>query len=94
MTENPDILSLHSRQKYSLLKEENVSSINGWIKSLSVAVFTKVDSSRSKLLHESDYYEGISDKHIISNIAVKLDKLAQHLKLEKHNKKGHLKSNL
>ena len=94
MTENPDILSLHSRQKYSLLKGENVSSINGWIKSLSAAVFTKVDSSRSKLLHESDYYEGISDKHIISNIAVKLDKLAQHLKLVKYNKKGHLKSNL
>jgi CxC5 like cysteine cluster associated with KDZ transposases len=45
-------------------------------------------------LHESDQYEGISENVIITNIATKLDKLAQHLDLIKYNKKGHLKSAL
>ena len=95
MTENPDLLSLHVRQQYSLVKGENSSSINGWIKSkLSRAVYVKVNSNATMLLHESDQYEGISENNIITNIATKLDKLAQHLDLIKYNKKGHLKSAL
>ena len=54
----------------------------------------KLDSDASMLLNESDQYEGNSENHIIGNIAMKLDKLAQHLDLIKHNKKGHLKSAL
>jgi len=54
----------------------------------------KVDGSGSKLLHESDRYEGISEKLIVSTVAIKLDKLAQHLGLIIYNKKGHLKSAL
>ena len=76
ITENPDLLSLHARQQYSLGKGENLSSINSWIKSLSQAVYGKVNSNASMLLHESDQYEGIFENHIISNIATKLDKLA------------------
>jgi len=94
MTENPSLLSLHARQQYSLRKGENISVINSWIKSLSWAVLAKVDSSALKLLHESDWYEGISEKHIVSNFATKLDKLAQHLGLIIYNKKGHLKTAL
>ena len=94
MTENPDLLSLHARQQYSLVKGESISSINSWIKSLSRAVYVKMNSNASTLLHESDQYEGISENHIISNLATKLDKLAQHLDLIKYNKKGHLKSAL
>ena len=92
MTENPDLLSLHARQQYSLVKEENISAINSWIKNLSQAVHAKVNNSAFTLLHESDWYEGIPEKHIISNIAIKLDKLARHLGLIKYNKKGHLKT--
>ena len=94
MTENPDLLSLHARQQYSLMKGENVSSINSWIKSLSQVVYEKLNSDASMLLHESDQYEGISENHIISNIVTKLDKLAHCLDLIKYNKKGHLKSAL
>ena len=93
VTENPDLLSLHARQQYSLAKGENISAINSWIKSLSRAVHAKVNNSAT-LLHESDRYEGISENHIVSNIATKLDKLAQHLGLIKYNKKGHLTSAL
>jgi hypothetical protein len=93
MTENPDLLSLHARQQYSLTKGENISAINSWIKSLSRAVHAKVNNSTS-LLHESDRYEGISENHIVSNIATKLDGLARHLGLIKYNKKGHLKTGL
>ncbi|KAF8236854.1 hypothetical protein L208DRAFT_1131568, partial [Tricholoma matsutake] len=32
MTENPNLLSLHGRQQYSLAKGENISTINNWIK--------------------------------------------------------------
>ena len=92
MTENPDLLSLHARQQYSLMKGENISSINSWIKSLSWAVYGKLNSDASMLLHESDQYKGISENRIISSVAIKLDKLAQHLDLIKYNKKGHLKS--
>ena len=88
MTENPDFLSLHAIQPCSLLKGENVSSINSWIKSLSQTVHEKLNSDASTLLHESDQYEGISGNHIISNIATKLDKLAQHLDLIKYNKRA------
>ena len=94
MTENPDLLSLHARQQYSLLKGENVSSINSWIKSLSRAVYAKVNNSQSELLHRSDYYEGISESWIVGNIAIRLDKLAHHLNLIEYNKKGHLKTAL
>lgn len=94
MTENPSLLSLHARQQYSLGKGENISAINSWIKCLSWAVHAKVDGGGTMLLHESDRYEGISEKHIVSNIAIKLDKLAQHLGLIKYNKKGHLKTAL
>ena len=94
MTENPDVLSLHARQQYSLVKGKNVSSINSWIKNLSWAVYEKLNSDASMLLHESDQYEGISENHIISNIATILDKLAHCLDLIKYNKKGHLKSAL
>ena len=80
------------RQQYSLVKGENISTINNLIKNLSQAVHAKVNSSTSTLLHESDQYDGISEKHIISNIAIKLDKLVQHLNLIKYNKKGHLKT--
>ncbi|KAF8239830.1 hypothetical protein L208DRAFT_1559891, partial [Tricholoma matsutake] len=93
MTENPNLLSLHARQQYSLTKGENISAINSWIKSLSQAVHAKVNNSAS-LLHESDRYEGISENHIVSNIATKLDGLAWHLGLIKYNKKGHLKTGL
>ena len=54
MTENPDLLSLHGRQQYSLVKGENISSINSWIKSLSWAVYGKLNSDASMLLDESD----------------------------------------
>ena len=94
MTENPDLLGLHARQQYSLVRGERVSSINSWIKCLSRAVNARVNSSKSKLLAESDLYEGISENHIISNVAIKLDKFAQVLGLVKYNKKGHLKGAL
>jgi hypothetical protein len=74
MTENPDLLSLHARQQYSLVKEENISSVNSWIKNLSWAVYVKANRNASVLLHESDQYEGISENVIITNIATKLDK--------------------
>jgi hypothetical protein len=94
MTENPDLLSLHARQQYSLVKGENISSVNSWIKNLSQAVYVKLNRNASILLHESDQYEGIAENLIIINIANKLDKLAQHLDLIKYNKKGQLKSAL
>ena len=59
---------------------------------MSQAVYVKLDSDASMLLNESDQYEGNSENHIIGNIAIKLDKLAQHLDLIKYNKKGRLKS--
>ncbi|KAF8225622.1 hypothetical protein L208DRAFT_1129494, partial [Tricholoma matsutake] len=62
MTENPNLLSLHARQQYSLGKGENISAINSWIKSLSWALHAKVDNRASMLLHESNRYDGISEK--------------------------------
>ena len=61
MTENLDLLSLHARQQYSLVKGENISSVNSWIKNLSWAVYVKGNRNASVLLHESDQYEGISE---------------------------------
>ena len=86
MTENPDLLSLHARQQYSLVKGENISSVNSWIKNLSQSVYVKLNRNASILLHESDQYEGIAENLIITNIAIKLDKLAQHLDLIKYKK--------
>jgi len=92
--ENPDLLSLYGRQQYSLVKGENISSINSWIKCLSRAVYAKVDCSNSKLLPESDVYEGIAENQVVGTLATKLGKLVQHLDLIKYNKRGHLRSAL
>jgi len=92
--ENPDLLSLHARQQYSLVEGEKVSTINSWIKCLSRAVYARVNSNNSKLLSESDHYNGISENHMISNIAIKLDSFGQLLGLVKYNNKGHLKGSL
>ena len=50
----------------------------------------KVNTIQSEWLYKSDYYEGISDSQMVSNIAIRLDKLA----LISYNKKGHLKNAL
>ena len=52
------------------------TAMNSWIKCLSRAGYTKVNSSNSKWLSESDFYEGISENHIVSNIAAKVDAFA------------------
>jgi hypothetical protein len=53
-----------------------------------------MNGSYLKLLHGSDFYEGISENNIIGNLAVRLDKFAHHLNLVKFNKKGYLKTAL
>ena len=68
--EYPDLLSLHARQQYSLVKYENISSTSSWIKCLSRAVYAKVDGSKSNLLPNAELYEGIAEKQVVGSLAV------------------------
>jgi len=88
MTENPDLLSLHARQQYSLVKGENVSAINSWIKCLSRAVYTKVNSSNSKWLSESDFMKAFLKIILLAILLLNLMHLHKFLVLSNITKKA------
>jgi hypothetical protein len=81
LTENPDLLNLHSRQKMSLLHGENKQSTCGWIKALARALTERLGKDTKTLFKHSTLSKDWSVDTVTDPIASKLDLMAEVLDL-------------
>lgn len=92
LTDNPDLLNLHSRQQNPKSTKEKQVTISGWMKHLAIAVDDKFDKDKIRLLKKSDNATESTTRQ--KNIGVKLDKLAKLLNLNPYDDKGQFQQKL
>lgn len=85
MTENPDLLNLHAKQKHPI-SGETKSTLNGWIIALATAVHAKLDSKVMQLFQQ-DIKAHYPETNIIKDIATKLDGFSDLLKLSPYKRR-------
>lgn len=88
LTENSNLLNLHSRQQHALYDSEQATNVTGWIKALTIAISDKLGDSLSELLLESDLVSEPQRKEYIRPVALKLNKFANLLDLLPYMKSG------
>ena len=94
LTENPDLLNLHGRQKNPHILGEKKSTMSSWIKSLARALDENLGNDAKTLMKHKELSHNIDDD-LITPIAMKLDGMATVLKLEPtFSKTGKLKKKL
>ena len=93
MTENPELLNLHARQKNPQCIGEKKHSSSGWIRVLAWSLIDRLEEKFIGLFKESDQLE-TSLNDFITPLTVKLDKLMDVLKLNPFSKSGKLKKRL
>ncbi|KAF8961232.1 hypothetical protein BDZ97DRAFT_1626317, partial [Flammula alnicola] len=82
MTDNPDLLNLHARQKHPRTSDERKSVLNGWIKSLSRAIQLKLNDKALELFKDDEKSKAtLLQEDLTSPLALKIDKLADALDL-------------
>ena len=81
LTENPDLLNLHSRQKTSLLQGENKKSTSIWIKALSRALTEQLGKETKTLFKHNTLSKDWTVDSVTDPIASKLDLMAEVLDL-------------
>ena len=81
LTENPDLLNLHSHQKTSLLQGENKQSTSGWIKALSWALTEQLGKDTKTLFKHNTLSKDWNVDTVTDPIASKLDLMAEVLEL-------------
>jgi CxC5 like cysteine cluster associated with KDZ transposases len=85
LTENTDLLNLHSRQQQQLYVSEKVTKYTGWMTALVNALCDQLDEDTiSHLFLQSEPIEH-------ERLGNKLDDMAQKLKLLPYTKTGHFK---
>ena len=89
LTENTDLLNLHSCQGQKLYPSERASKHNGWMNALVSALCSQIDEETSSHLFLTSNHEADHDK-ILGN---KLHNMAQMLKLLPYTKSNKYKSN-
>ena len=88
LTENTDLLNLHSRQQQQIYPSEKIIKYTGWMKSLVVALLDQLDEDRiSDLFLESD-----QDNDRDKCLGDKVHAMAQQLKLLPYTKSNQFKS--
>jgi hypothetical protein len=85
LTENTDLLNLHSRQKQQIYPSEKVTQYTGWMIALVNALLGQLDEETTCHLFPNSNAEDI--------LSVKVDAMAQKLKLLPYTKSNQLKSN-
>ena len=93
MTENPELLNLHARQKNPQFKEKKGMAVTEWIKCLAWSLFAKTPVGED-LLKESDAGHNVTDDVKATNLGVKLDAFAKLLQLNPCNQDGKVKCKL
>ena len=81
LTENLDLLNLHSCQKFSLLQGENKKSISSWIKALSHALAEQLGKETKTLFKHNTLSKEWTVDSVTDPIASKLDLMAEVLVL-------------
>ena len=87
LTENTDLLNLHSRQQHTQSSRECYTALSGWIKTLSRALQKKLGTDSRTLLQASQL-QAHSEDVTTSAIATKLDSMAKLLDLSPYSKHG------
>jgi CxC5 like cysteine cluster associated with KDZ transposases/CxC6 like cysteine cluster associated with KDZ transposases len=90
MTENPELLNLHARQKNPQCVGEMKQSSSGWIRALARSLIDKLEGKTKSLFNENEVFEN----NLITPLTVKLDELMDVLKLNPFSKSGKLKKKL
>ena len=93
LTENPDLLNLHARQKNPKYEGETHSSLTGWIKCLACGLEEKLGRDKDKLFYNQNIGT-MSDDDITKGISKKIDAMANVLHLYPYNSQGHFKGKL
>jgi hypothetical protein len=81
LTNNTDLLNLHSRQQQQIYSGEKGIEISGWIKCLARALDDKLGNTSHKLFKKADNRKGLSSVRYTAVIAEKLDRFAWLLDL-------------
>ena len=88
LTENTDLLNLHSRQQQKIYLSEKVTKYTGWMSALVIALCNQLDEeTKTHLFLDSELIETTNE--LLGN---KLDVMAQKLKLLPYTKSGQFKS--
>lgn len=88
LTENTDLLNLHSRQQQSLYPSEKVTKYSGWLSALVNALLDQLDEETSSHLFLYSDYEDDRNKLL----GEKVHAMAQKLKLLPYTESGQFKS--
>ena len=93
MTDNPDLLNLHSRQQNPKCTGEKRVTVSNWMKCLAYTVDDKlIQQQNIRLLKKSDHTTDTKTR--INNIGLKLDALAKLLSLNPYDDKGQFQQKL
>ena len=93
LTNNPDLLNLHSCQQNPHNDGENAYVVTGWMKCLARALQERLSKDTSKLFNKSDKFESQTKEQIGHALSLKLDSFSKVLKLCSYDgQKRHVKN--
>ena len=93
MTDNPDLLNLHSRQQNPKCTGEKRTTVSSWMKCLARTMDNKLYKQQNiRLLKKSD--DATETELRVNNIGLKLDALAKLLNLNPYNDNGQFQQKL
>ena len=94
MTENPDLLNLHARQKNPQCVGEDKQLSSGWIKALSRSLDNHLKADRHQLFKDNELPVNFTQDNLVPPLVTKLDELMDTLKLNPFSKSGKLKKRI
>ncbi len=94
LTENPDLLNLHTRQQYAENSSEHQTMASGWIKSLAWALKENINQNQAQPLKMKNMDKNRDENYTITAFSLKLDALANLLGLHLYNHHGRFQSKL
>ena len=94
ITENPDLLTLHTRQQTTRFQGEHSTSVSAWIRCLAHLVQDKLSIDGSTLLKPSEEGPGVPNDQTITTLSIQLDAFAALLQLKPCDKNRRVKKKL
>ena len=94
MTENPDLLNLHARQKHPSCPGEYKVKASGWIKALASALQNRLANTQGTLFKKRENVQNTLNHELIIPLALKLDAMADLLNLSSYDDTGRYKGKL
>jgi hypothetical protein len=87
VTDNSDLLNLHSRMQNPQLNER-YHAISGWIKALARALNEKLGQNTSELFEEPEEISELDNDRLNHEVAIKLDALYKLLNMSPYDNQG------